>query len=86
MSDKPLMDLIMVACDLRATNPTIFQRLVSAVRSLEVQAIADMVSSDQPHEVFRSQGGVKTIQRLRKHIAECAELRDQYERRANAQR
>jgi hypothetical protein len=81
MSDKPLVDLVMVAANLKTASPQLFAQLVDAVRSFEKQAITEMVAGEQPHEVFRAQGKVKTIQQLRRHLQQCSELRDTYQRR-----
>jgi hypothetical protein len=83
MSNRnPLTEIVMAAANLKAAAPQHFAALVDAIRAYEKQAIVDMVSGDQPHEIFRAQGGVKIISALRKQLVECTELRDQYQRRS----
>lgn len=79
----PLTEIVMAAADLKAAAPNQFLALVNAVRAYEATTITEMISGDQPHEIFRSQGGVKILTQLRKHLAECTELRAQYQQRTN---
>lgn len=81
MSKNPLTDIVMAAAPLKAAAPQQFAALVEAVRAYEIATIADMVSSENPHDVFRCQGGVKLVQQLRRHLQECSELRATYQRR-----
>jgi len=75
----------MAAAQLKAAAPSFYQALCDAMRAYEVQAIAEILASDVPHEMFRAQGKIKTVQQLRKHLNECTELRETYTRRdANA--
>jgi hypothetical protein len=73
--------IVMAAADLKAAAPQQYAQLVDAIRAYEKASIVDMVSSDQPHEIFRAQGGVKILSHLRKHLKECTELRATYQRR-----
>lgn len=73
----------MAAAQLKAAAPQFYTQLCDAMRSYEVQAIAEILSSDMPHDLFRAQGKVKTVQQLRKHLNECTELRETYTRREN---
>lgn len=76
----------MAAAQLKAAVPQQFEQFVVALRAYEKASIVDMVAGDQPHDIFRAQGGVKAIQTLRRHIQECLELREKYQRRdPNAQ-
>jgi len=77
----PLVDLVMAATALKGIAPNQFQMLCEAFRAYEVQAIAEMLSGDAPHDLFRAQGKVKTVQQLRKHLYECTEMRGTFERR-----
>jgi hypothetical protein len=86
MSKNPLTDIVMAAAQLKAAAPQQFAALMEAVRAYEVATIADLVSSENPHDVFRAQGGVKLLQQLRRHMVESQEMRAKYERREpNAQ-
>jgi hypothetical protein len=80
---NPLIDLVMAACAIKQTSPNHFQLLCDAFRAYEVQAIGEMLAGDAPHDMFRAQGKVKTVQQLRKHLVECNELRDTFHRREN---
>ena len=85
MATNPLVDIVMAASHLKAAAPNFYQALCDAMRAFEVQAITEILASDTPHEMFRAQGKIKTVQQLRKHLNECNELRDTYARRdANA--
>lgn len=77
----PLTEIVMAAAQLKGAAPNQYQALVNAIRAYEAATIAEMVSGDQPHEIFRSQGGVKILAQLRKHLVECSELRDTYQQR-----
>jgi hypothetical protein len=81
MAHTPLVELVMSAANLKAAAPQFYAQLCDALRAYEVQAIAEMLAGDTPHDLFRSQGKVKTVQQLRKHLNECFELRDTYSRR-----
>jgi hypothetical protein len=81
MATNPLADLVLAAAHLKGASPKFFADLCNSLRGLEVQAISEILASDDPHDLFRAQGKVKTIQLLRKHLNECAELRDTYHRR-----
>jgi hypothetical protein len=81
MPANPLVDIVMSATQLKAAAPVAFDQLCNAIRAYEIQAITEMISGDAPHDMFRAQGKVKTVQQLRKHIADCFELRDTYTRR-----
>lgn len=76
-----MTDIVMAAASLKASAPQHYAALVDAIRAYEVATIADMVSSENPHDVFRAQGGVKILSALRKHLQECSELRATYQRR-----
>jgi hypothetical protein len=78
---NPLSDIVMAASALKGVAPNHFQMLCDAFRAYEVQAIAEMLAGDTPHDVFRAQGKVKTVQQLRKHLTDSAELRDTYTKR-----
>lgn len=87
MEKNPTTMVVMAAAKLKAVAPAQYQEFVDAVRSLEKASIVDMVKSDHPHEIFRAQGGVKTLRTLRQNLQKCTELRATYERREpNAQR
>jgi hypothetical protein len=81
MATSPLVDLVMAAANLKAAAPQFYVQMCEALRAYEVQAIAEILASDVPHELFRVQGKIKTVQQLRKHLNECTELRDTYTRR-----
>jgi hypothetical protein len=81
MSRNPLTEIVMAAAQLKAAAPQQFGQLMEAIRAYEVATIADMVSSENPHDVFRAQGGVKLVQQLRRHMQESTEMRAKYERR-----
>ena len=78
---NPLIDIVMAATALKSVAPNHFQMLCDAFRAYEVQAITEMLAGDAPHDMFRAQGKVKTVQQVRKHLVECSELRDTYTRR-----
>ena len=85
MAANPLVDIVMAAAQLKAAAPQFYVQLCDALRSYEVQGITEMLASDVPHEMFRAQGKIKTIQQLRKHLNECTEMRETFTRRdANA--
>jgi hypothetical protein len=71
----------MAAASLKGTSPASFQQLCDAFRSCEKQAIAELTLADTVHDMFRAQGKLKTVRQLRKHLVECTELRDTYQRR-----
>ena len=77
----PLADIVMAASALKGIAPNQFQMLCEAFRAYEVQAIAELAVGDEPRDVFRAQGKMKTVQQLRKHLYECTELRDTFQRR-----
>lgn len=77
----PLSDIVMAAAAIKQIAPSQFQLLCDAFRAYEVQAITEMLAGDAPHDMFRAQGKVKTVQQLRKHLNECYELRDTFQRR-----
>lgn len=79
----PLTDIVMAAAQLKGMAPNQYSALMTALRAYEAQTIAEMISGDQPHEIFRAQGGVKILSTLRKHLVECTELRDTYQQRTN---
>jgi hypothetical protein len=81
MANSPLVDVVMSAALLKAAAPVAFDQLCNAIRAYEVQAIGEMLAGDAPHDMFRAQGKIKTVQQLRKHLTECSELRDTYARR-----
>jgi hypothetical protein len=81
MATNPLADIVMAAALLKGAAPQFYSQLCDALRAYEVQSIAEILSSDVPHEMFRAQGKIKTIQQLRKHLNECTQLRDTYTRR-----
>jgi len=81
MATNPLAEFVMAAALLKGAQPQFFQQLCDAVRAYEVQAIGEMLAGEAPHDMFRAQGKVKTVQQLRKHLVECAELRETYTRR-----
>lgn len=83
MAANPLVDIVMAAALVKATQPQQYKELCDAVRALEGQAIVEMASADAPHDMARAQGKWKFIQQLRKHLVECTELRDTYTRRDN---
>jgi hypothetical protein len=76
-----LTELVLASCELRARAPEAFKTFCDALRAYETNAIVESLAGDESKDLFRSQGKVKTIQELRKHIANCAELRDSYVRR-----
>lgn len=78
---NPISDIVMAACAIKQVAPQPFQMLCDAFRAYEVQAIAEMLAGDAPHDMFRAQGKVKTVQQLRKHLNDCFELRDTFQRR-----
>jgi hypothetical protein len=85
MASNPLFDIVMAAAQLKAAAPQFYGQLCDALRAYEVQAIAEILAADVPHEMFRAQGKIKTVQQLRKHLNEATELRETYTRRdANA--
>ena len=81
MSKSILTDLVMAAAPLKAAAPQQYAALVEAIRAYEVATITDMVSKENPHDVFRAQGGVKILSALRRHLHECTELKQTYQRR-----
>jgi hypothetical protein len=81
MASNPLTELALAAANLKAVSPSYFNDLLSALRTYEVQAIAEILASDEPPDLFRAQGKVKTVQQIRKHLIECTELRETYQRR-----
>jgi hypothetical protein len=81
MAGNPLVDVVMAAALMKATQPQHFKSFCDAVRAIEVQSIAELASADAPNDMFRAQGKMKFVQQLRKHLTECAELRDTYTRR-----
>jgi hypothetical protein len=81
MASNPLADLVMAAAQLKGAAPQFFSQLCDAMRAYEVQAITEILASDVPHELFRVQGKIKTVQQLRKHLNDCVELRETYTRR-----
>lgn len=80
---NPLTEIVMAAAQLKAAAPNQYLALVTAIRAYEAQTIAEMISGEQPHEIFRAQGGVKILSSLRKNLVECTELRDTYQKRTN---
>lgn len=70
----------MAAAQLKAAAPQFYSQLTEAMRALEVQSILELGSADG-NDVYRAQGKMKSIQHLRKHLVECAEMRDTYTRR-----
>lgn len=84
MPANPLADIVLAAASLKGTHPQSFQQLCDAVKSYEAQAIVEMIAADGS-DLLRVQGKVRSVQQLRKHLVECAELRETYNRRdANA--
>lgn len=81
MAKNPVTDVVMAAAQLKSAAPQQFTALVEAIRAHEKALIVDMVSSEQPTEIFRAQGGVKIMRQLRQNMQNCTELRAQYERR-----
>jgi hypothetical protein len=81
MTSNPLAEIVLAACQMKAMHPQEFQRMVDAFRALEITAISELLAGDAPHDMFRAQGRVKTVQQVRKHLQECNELRDKYTRR-----
>jgi hypothetical protein len=79
---NPLVDVAMAAANLKAAAPDHFKTFCETLRVYEIQSITEMLASDGS-DVFRAQGKVKTIQSLRRHIAECYELRETYTKRGN---
>jgi hypothetical protein len=81
MASNPLSDLVMAAATLKGSNPVQFQALCAAFRDCEKQAVVELTAADTVHDMFRAQGKLKTVRQLRKHLVECSELRDTYQRR-----
>lgn len=84
MANNPLSDIVMAAALLKSAAPQFHRQLCEAMRVYEVQSILELGSADG-NDVYRAQGKLKTVQQLRKHLSECTELRETYNRRdANA--
>lgn len=81
MSKNPMTDIVLAAATLKSMAPQQYAQFVEAIRTYEKATIIDMVSSEQPHMIFRAQGGVKILSNLRKHLRDCTELRATYQRR-----
>jgi hypothetical protein len=81
MAMNPLADLTMAAAQLKGIAPTVFQLLCEALKAYEASLIAEALAGDNPNDLFRGQGRVKATQAIRKHITQCAELRETYTRR-----
>ena len=83
MALNPLADVTMAAAQLKGIAPSVFQQLCEALKAYEASLIAEALAGDNPNDLFRGQGRVKAAQALRKHIAQCTELRETYTRRDN---
>lgn len=81
MATNPLVDVTMAAAQLKGIAPVVFQQLCDALKAHEAQLIADALAGDNPNDLFRAQGRVKAVQAIRKHITDCAALRETYTRR-----
>jgi hypothetical protein len=80
MAVTPLTELVMAAATLKGVGGHAFQQVCAALRSLEKQAVTELVVADG-NELYRVQGKLKILRQLRKHFVECTELRDAYQRR-----
>lgn len=78
---NPLVDITLVAAVLKATAPTQFKALCDALLAFEQQASGELAAADTTHDIFRAQGKLKLVQQLHKHLSQCAELREGYQRR-----
>jgi hypothetical protein len=81
MAVNALADLTMAAASLKGVAPVAFKELCDALKAHEAQLIADALAGDNPNDLFRAQGRVKAVQAIRRHITDCAELRETYTRR-----
>ena len=82
MAANPLADVSMAAAQLKGAAPAFFDQLCAALKAHEVQSILELGAADG-NDIYRAQGKLKSVQQLRKHLVECAELRDTYTRRDN---
>lgn len=81
MAANPLVDVSMAAASLKGIAPVVFEQLCAALKAHEAQLITDALAGDNPNDLFRAQGRVKAVQSLRRHITDCTELRETYQRR-----
>ena len=81
MASNPLVDIVMASALIKATMPQQYQELCSALRTLEAQAIAELASASGRKGIYKAQGKHQFVQQLRKHVIECAELRETFTRR-----
>lgn len=81
MATNPLTDIVMATALIKATMPQQYQELCSALRALEAQAIAELASTTGRKGIYKAQGKHQFVQQLRKHVVECAELRETFTRR-----
>jgi hypothetical protein len=78
---NPLVDIAMAAAQLKGSAPQTFKDLCDGVHGLEEQAISELMAADTVHDMYRAQGKMKLVQQLHKHLSECTELREGYQRR-----
>ena len=77
----PLVDITLAAAALKAGAPQPFKDICEGVKALEQQISGELLAADTIHDMYRAQGKMKLVQLLHKHLSQCNELREGYQRR-----